>query len=135
MNIVGFLWGTRAAKMVTVIAGTFAAVLGAITAAHTAWPIVEPAMPVLHFHMRGYVGEKLGEVILKVGGIQATTDELLIWKFEDNRDRAKAETEDKRILLEKEENPKIKAMIQENIESSVRKQQDYTDRIKKLKGQ
>ena len=123
MTIAGFLWGNRTAKTITVICGAFASIFGLITAAHTAWPIVDP-----------YVLAHRGYVLEKIGGVQATTNDLLIWKFEDNRDRAKADVEDKRILLQKEDNPQIRALIQQNIDSSSQKQKEYDDRIRKLRG-
>lgn len=104
-------------------AGIVAAITGAIVGVAAAWPLVEPYV----FAHRGYVLEK-------VGGVQATANELLMWKFEDNRDRAKADVEDKKILLQKENDPQIKELIQKNIDSSAQKQKDYDERITKLKG-
>lgn len=109
--------------MITTAAAAVAAIFGAVTAVHTAWPLVDP-----------YVLAHRGYVIEKIGGVQATTNDLLMWKFEDNRDRAKADIEDKRILLQKENDPQIKALIQQNIESAAQKMREYDTRINKLKG-
>ncbi len=111
-------------KMVSIVAGTIAAVFGAITAAHTAWPIVDP-----------YILAHRGFVIEKVGGVQATTNELLLWKVEDTKAKLKADADGWAIQLQKEQDPQTKRLIEQRIQQINVDQQQMDERIRKLKGQ
>ena len=109
--------------MITLCGGAIAAIFGAITAAHTAWPIVDPYM-LAH---RGYVLEK-------IGGVQATTNELLIWKSEDSLAKLRADSEGWKIQLQKETDEQTKRLIQNRIQQLNADQQQVEERIRKLKG-
>lgn len=113
-----------AAKRLTVIGGCIAAVFGAITATNAAWPIVGPFAPA----HRGYVTEKVGDV-------QTTTNELLLWKFEDSKNKITADQEGWKIQITKETDPQTKGMIQRRIDQLDNDQRQVDDRIRKLKGQ
>ena len=113
-----------AAKGLTVAGGCVAAVFGAITATSAAWPIVGQFAPA----HRGYVIEQ-------VGGVQATTNELLIWKFEDAKNKITADQEGWKIQITKETDPQTKTMIQRRIEQLDTDQRQVDERIRKLKGQ
>ena len=110
--------------MITLCGGAIAAVFGAITAAHTAWPLVDP-----------YILAHRGYVIEKIGGVQATTNELLIWKSEDSLAKLRADSEGWKIQLQKETDPQTKRLIEQRIEQLKRDQQQVDERIRKLKGQ
>lgn len=107
----------------TVIGGTIAAVFGAITAAHTAWPIVDPYL-LAH---RGYVIEKVGDV-------QATTNELLIWKFEDKKNQIASDIAGWTIQMQKEADPQTKKLIEQRIKQLGSDQTQIDERIRKIKG-
>ena len=124
MDIAGFFWGTKVAKTVTVLAGTAAAIFSLITAAHTAWPIVDP-----------YLLAHRGYVIQQVGGVQATTNELLLWKFEDTKNKLKADADGWTIQLQKEQDPQTRGLIQQRVQQLGVEQKQIDDRIKQLKGQ
>lgn len=116
------LTGPKIAKIVGVFAASVAAFFGAITAISSAWPVVEPYV-LAH---RGYVHEQ-------VGGVQTTTNELLIWKFEDIRNRAKAEADSWRIQLQKEPNGSTRDLIERRIEALEGEQREASDRIRTLR--
>ena len=117
------LWGTRTAKTVTLVGGSIAAVFGAITAAHTAWPFVDPYVPA----HRGYVVEKVGDV-------QTTTNELLRWKFEDTRSRLQSEYDGWTIQLQKEQEPQTRSLIESRIKQLDKDKKQIDERIEKLPG-
>jgi hypothetical protein len=124
MTISGFFWGTKGAKIVTVICGAIAAAFGAITAAHTAWPIVDP-----------YVLAHRGYVVEQVGGVQATTNELLMWKSEDTKNKIQSEISGWTIQLQKEPDPQTRSLIQQRVRQLDVEQQQIDERIRKLRGQ
>lgn len=116
-------WWQRLSRLAK-IAGVVAAISGAIVSVAAAWPLVEWAFPA----HRGLLYEK-------VGGVQATTNELLIWKFEDNKSRLKAESGGWAIQLQKETDPQTRSLIQQRIDQLDREQRDVDGRINKLRGQ
>ncbi len=111
-------------KVATMIIGGIAAVLGVITAAHTAFPIVDP-----------YLLAHRGYVIERIGGVQSTTNELLLWKFEDSKNKIKADQEGWKIQLQKEQDPQTRTLIEQRIQQLATDQQQVDERIRKLKGQ
>lgn len=111
-------------KGLTVFFGTVAAGFGAITATATAWPYVEPYL-VAH---RGYVLDK-------VGGVQTTVNEVLLWKAEDTKNKIKADIGGWNIQKQKETDPETRRMIEQRIEQLNGEQNQVDDRIRKLKGQ
>lgn len=106
------------------IAGIVGAITGAIVGVAAAWPIIEWAVPA----HRGLLYEK-------IGGVQATTNELLIWKFEDQKNTLSREQRGLNIILKKETDPELQRDIQRSIEKSSKEEQTIDDRIRKLKGQ
>ena len=105
------------------IAGIVGAVSGAIVGVAAAWPIVHVAVPAL----RGYVLEQVGDV-------RATTNELLLWKFEDQKNTLNREQRGLNILLKKETDPDLQRDIHRSIEKSAKEESVIEDRIKKIKG-
>lgn len=128
MTPLDFIWGSRGRKMITAIAGGIAAIMGAVTATNSAWPILEPSVPVLRYHMRDYVLEK-------VGGVQTTTNELLLWKFEDGKAKLRADAEGWTIQLQKEQDPRTRALIEQRVQQLQVEQRQIDERIQKLRGQ
>lgn len=108
--------------MITTVAGTVAAIFGAITAVSSAWPTVDPYF-LAH---RGYVVEK-------VGGVQQNVNELLVWKTEDAKARNNAEYEAWTIQLQREQDPQAKALIQQRLLTIQREQQQLDERINSIK--
>ncbi len=68
--ILSAMWGTKTAKIITVFGGAMISIFGAITAAHTAWPIVDPYM-LAH---RGYVQETIKPLQLAMDKQAVATD-------------------------------------------------------------
>lgn len=118
-----FVWW-RHLSVLAKIAGIAGAISGAIVSVAAAWPLVEWAFPA----HRGLVYDK-------VGGVQTTTNELLIWKFEDSKSRLKSEMGGWTIQLQKETDPAQKALIQQRIRDLDREQSSYDDRIRRLRSQ
>ena len=107
--------------MITLAGGTITAIFTVITAAHTAWPIVDPYVPA----HRGYVVEKVGDV-------QTTTNELLRWKFEDTRAKLRADAEGWTIQLQKEQDPQTRSLIQQRVQQLTVEQKQLDERLQKL---
>lgn len=122
MNIFSTIWGLKGAKMITIVAGTIAALAGAVTAAHKAWPLVEPAVPA----HRGYVVQQISDV-------RQTANQLLIWKFEDAKERAERDAASAEILLRKERDEEVQKLIRRQIEDSQRRAREYEQRILTIK--
>lgn len=105
------------------IAGMVGAITGAIVGVAAAWPIIHWVVPA----HRGYVIEQ-------VGGVQATTNELLIWKFEDDKGRKRSEAANWNIQMQKEQDPQTRTLIQQRIEQLQRDQAEIEVRIKRIQG-
>jgi len=97
---------------------------GAIVGVAQAWPFVDRYI-VAH---RGLVYDQVSEV-------RTTTNELLMWKFEDAKNKNKADANGWTIQLQKEQDPQTRALIQKQLEQLGTEQQQIDERIKKLKGQ
>ena len=81
------------------------AISGAIVGVAAAWPIVEWAIPA----HRGYVLEHVGDV-------RTTTNELLLWKAEDTKNKIKSDREGWAIQIQKEQDPQTRNLIQNRIQ-------------------
>lgn len=110
-------------RNMTKMAAGVVAITGAIVGVAKAWPYVEP-----------YLLAHRGYVIEHIGGVQATTNELLIWKFEDAKSRSKADMEGWTIQMQKENDPQTRTLIQRRIEQLNVEQQQYDQRIRALRG-
>lgn len=106
------------------VCGIIAAASGALVGAVKAYPLIEPYL-LAH---RGYVMEH-------VGGVQTNVNDLLVWRFEDAKNKARSEQADWTIKLQKEQDPQTRGMIQRRIEHLGEEQHTLDERIKKLKGQ
>lgn len=104
------------------VAGAVGAITGAIVGIAAAWPIIEFMAPA----HRGYVVEQ-------IGGVRTTTNELLIWKFEDTRDRKKSEASSWNIQVQKETDQNQRALIQQRIEQLTNEQKVLDERIQRLR--
>lgn len=133
-------------KAATVVFGFIAALAGSITASVAAWPTLEPWVLVSRSLLRDHVDERLKSNVVP---IQATVNELMIWKAEDGKARnldaqarTKSDYEGWKIQLSKEPDPKTRSLMEDRVrqldEDQRRlstEQQQIDDRIKKLKGQ
>jgi hypothetical protein len=107
----------------TKLAGAVVAITGAIVGVAKAWPYVEPYL-LAH---RGYVLEQ-------VGGVTATTNELLIWKSEDSQERIKSEISGWAIQLQKESDPQQKHLIEQRLRELNDAAKRHQERINRLRG-
>lgn len=114
----------RHLSAVTKLAAMLSAIAGAIVSVAAAWPLVEPYAPA----HRGFVVEQVGDV-------RTTTNELLIWKAEDTKNKIRSDSSGWNIQLQKEQDPTTRALIQQRIEQLNTEQEQVDQRIKKLKGQ
>lgn len=105
------------------VGGAVGAIMGAVVGIAAAWPYIDPYL-VAH---RGYV-------INKVDTVQTPINELLIWKFEDAKNKAASEQADWSIKLPKESDPQTRVMIERRIDQLKVEQRQIDDRIDKLRG-
>lgn len=117
------MWGWwQRLSLIGKLSGVVAAISGAVVSGAAAWPLVEWMIPA----HRGYVLEKVAKV-------QDTTTELLLWKFEDTRNRAEVEINNLNILMKKETDPQVRLLIQKNIDQQRKDQGELDERIKLLR--
>ena len=124
-----FAW-LKGLSRVAKLCGGVGLVTGAIMGIAGAWPIVEWLVPA----HRGYVLEQRGYVLQQVGDVRVNTNELLLWKFEDQKNTLSREQRGLNILLKKETDPALQHDIQRSIDKSSKEEVEIIERIKKIKG-
>lgn len=108
------------------VAGGVAAIAAAITALPKATEIVEPYGPA----HRGFVRETAAE---RIDPLKQTTDILLYWKLEDQKNRAKQEEGSWNVQLQREKDQGARALIQQQIERATADQKRIDGQLQKLK--
>jgi hypothetical protein len=108
------------------IAGGVGAIAAAVAALPKATEVVEPYGPA----HRGFVRETTAE---KIDPIRQTTDVLLYWKLEDQKNRAKQEEGSWNVQLQREHDPGARALIQQQIERATSDQKRIDGQLQKLK--
>jgi hypothetical protein len=114
-------------------AAAIGAVCGAIVGVSTAWAYVEWAVPAHRALLRYTAQEVKAEAMKKIAEQQMTTNELLIWKSEDMKAKAQEQMAGWNIQLQKEQDPQVKYLINQNIERLKVEARDAEDRIRRLK--
>ena len=117
--------GWRRFKRFGTIIGIVGVTAGAIVSVAKALPIIEPWW----YASRGHVAEKIADV---KGQQDQKINELLIWKFEDAKSRAVSEAGQIDVLMKKEADPDIRAILQKNLDRAKADQKKYDERIKEL---
>ena len=120
----------RGLSRVAKVCGAVGLITGAIIGVAGAWPIIEWLVPA----HRGYVLEQRGYVLQQVGDVRVNTNELLLWKFEDQKNTLSREQRGLNILLKKETDPALQHDIQRSIDKSSKEEVEIIERIKKIKG-
>lgn len=102
-------WSTGVRKSITLTAGAIAAVAGAITAANSAWPIIDPAIPALHYWVNSQIAP-----ILMVQNTQANAiDRYLLYQQMEALDKAKADSAAATSPIVKERIKDLESQIQD----------------------